>query len=200
VDTAHESFIASVCGSESIGNRVRPRYFLPSGNAWYSCMPYQWLPLEDGTQRLHLWPHRSLTQRGFVWFIGATATLIAVPLIGVLGSPVLWMLLPFLLVAIWAVWFALRKNGRDRDILEDLSLSADSIRLTRHGPRGRRQDWEANPHWLRVTLHPTGGPVPNYLTLKGEGREVELGAFLSEEERVRLRDELLVALDGVRRA
>jgi uncharacterized membrane protein len=28
--------------------------------------------------------------------------------------------------------------------------------------------------------------VPNYLTLKGEGREVELGAFLSEEERVAL--------------
>ena len=28
------------------------------------------------------------------------------------------------------------------------------------------------------------------LTLKGEGREVELGAFLAEEERIALRDEL----------
>jgi uncharacterized membrane protein len=161
-------------------------------------MPYEWLPPEDDTQRLHLWPHRSLTQRGFVSFVGVTAALIAVPLFGVLGSPVLWALLPFLLLAIWAVWFALRKNGRDRDILEDLRLSVDTIRITRHGPKGKRQDWTANPHWLRVTLHPTGGPVPNYLTLKGEGREVELGAFLSEEERIALRGELVAKLAVLR--
>jgi uncharacterized membrane protein len=157
-------------------------------------MPYEWLPPEGGEDRLHLWPHRSLNQRGFVWFISLTAALIAVPLLAVLGNPVLWALLPFVLIAIWAIWFALRKNGRDRDIVEDLCLARDRITLSRHGPKGRRQDWEANPYWLRVTLHETGGPVPNYLTLKGEGREVELGAFLSEEERLALRDELVARL------
>jgi uncharacterized membrane protein len=157
-------------------------------------MPYEWLPPEGGEDRLHLWPHRSLNQRGFVWFISLTAALIAVPLLAVLGNPVLWALLPFVLIAIWAIWFALRKNGRDRDIVEDLCLGRDRITLSRHGPKGRRQDWEANPYWLRVTLHETGGPVPNYLTLKGEGREVELGAFLSEEERLALRDELVARL------
>ena len=153
-------------------------------------MPYEWLPPDDGAQRLHLWPHRSLTQRGFVGFVGLTAALIGVPLLAHLGSPVLWALLPFLAGTIWAIWFALRKNGRDRDIVETLSLTPDRITLVRHGPKGQRQDWEANPYWLRVTLHATGGPVPNYLTLKGEGREVELGAFLSEEERVALKREL----------
>lgn len=153
-------------------------------------MPYQWYPQEGGEDRLHLWPHRSLNQRGFVWFVGVTAALIGVPLVAILGTPVLWGLLPFLLGAVWAIWFALRKNGRDRDIVEDLHLSPQTVRLVRHGPRGRRQEWEANPHWVRVTLHATGGPVPNYLTMKGEGREVELGAFLSEDERVALRDEL----------
>jgi uncharacterized membrane protein len=153
-------------------------------------MPYEWLPPEDGEDRLQLWPHRSLDQRGFVWFIGLTAALIAVPLFGILGSPVLWALLPFLLAAIWAVWFALRKNGRDRDIVEDLRLSPDRITLVRHGPKGKRKDWEANPYWLRLTLHETGGPVPNYLTLKADGREVELGAFLSEDERIALAEDL----------
>ena len=166
-------------------------------------MPYEWLPPDDlktnGTDaRLHLWPHRSLTQRGFVWFVGGTAALIVVPVVAILGSPVVWGLLPFLLGAIWAIWFALRKNGRDRDIVEDLTLSADRITLSRHGPRGKRQDWEANPYWLRVTLHPTGGPVPNYLTLKGEAREVELGAFLSEEERITLSHELEQRLAALR--
>lgn len=161
-------------------------------------MPYQWLPPDGGEDRLQLWPHRSLTQRGFVWFIGATAALIAVPLIAILGSPVLWALLPFLLGAIWAIWFALRKNGRDRDIVEDLRLSPDRITLVRHGPKGRRQDWEANSYWVQVTLHETGGPVPHYLTLKGEGREVELGAFLSEDERIDLDRELRSRLGKLR--
>ena len=161
-------------------------------------MPYEWLPSDGGEDRLHLWPHRSLDQRGFVWFVGLTAALIAVPLLGILGSPVVWALLPFLLTAIWAIWFALRKNGRDRDIVEDLRLGRERITLVRHGPRGLRQDWEANPYWLRVSLHETGGPVPNYLTLKGEGREVELGAFLSEEERVALRAELQSRLHALR--
>jgi uncharacterized membrane protein len=153
-------------------------------------MPYEWLPPERGEERLHLWPHRSLTQRGFVWFIGLTAVAIATPLAAILGSPVLWGLLPFLLGAIWAIWFALRKNGRDRNIVEDLRLSPDRVTLVRYGPNGKRQQWEANPYWLRLTLHPTGGPVQNYLTMKAKGREVELGAFLSEEERIALRDDL----------
>lgn len=161
-------------------------------------MPYQWLPPEGDTRRLHLWPHRSLTQPGFVWFVGTTAALIALPLLAVLGNPVLWGLLPFLLATIWAIWFALRKNGRDRDILEELELSPGSIRLARHGPKGARQDWQANPHWVRVECHGTGGPVPNYLTLKGGPREVEIGAFLSEEERIRLRGELAGALAAFR--
>lgn len=163
-------------------------------------MPYEWLPSDDNEARLHVWPHRSLSQRGFVWFLGLTAALISVPLLGILGSPVLWALLPFLLAAIWAIWFALRKNGRDRDIVEDLTLTASKVTLSRHGPRGTRRDWAANPYWLRVTLHETGGPVPNYLTLKGENREVELGAFLSEEERVALYRELTSRVASLRRA
>ena len=159
-------------------------------------MPYEWLPSEGGEDRLHLWPHRSLTQSGFVWFVGLTAALIAVPLFGILGTPVLWAILPFLLGAIWAIWFALRKNGRDRDIVEDLRLTPDRITLVRHGPRGKRQDWEANPYWLRLTLHETGGPVPNYLTLRGGDREVEIGAFLDAAERLALYGDLKRALRG----
>jgi uncharacterized membrane protein len=161
-------------------------------------MPHEWLPPADDQRRLHLWPHRSLSQRGFVWFIGLTAALVALPLLAVLGSPVVWALLPFVAAMLAALWLALRKNGRDRDILEELVLSTTRVTLTRHGPRGQRQDWEANPHWLRITLHEEGGPVPNYLTLKAKGREVELGAFLSEEERITLHKELQEALVTMR--
>jgi uncharacterized membrane protein len=131
-----------------------------------------------------------LTQRGFVWFLGLTAALIALPLLSILGSPVLWALLPFLGATVAGIWLALRRNGKDRHIVEELVLTPNRVSLARHGPRGQKQDWEANPHWLRITLHEEGGPVPNYLTLKAKGREVELGAFLSEEERIALHNEL----------
>ncbi len=60
------------------------------------------------------------------------------------------------------------------------------------------QEWQANPHWVRLTLHPTAGPVPQYLTLTGNGREVELGAFLTEAERIALHTDLTQALARTR--
>lgn len=161
-------------------------------------MPYEFLPSPQPETHLHLWPYRSLSRRGFVWFIGGTAALIAVPLFAVIGTPVLWGLLPFLAAAIAAVWWALDRSFRDGEIVEDLVLSADQITLVRHGPRGLRQDWQANPHWVRLTIHPKDGPVPNYLTLNGNGREVELGAFLTPNERVALRGELAERLAKMR--
>ena len=157
-------------------------------------MPYEYLANSPAETRLHLWPHQSLPPRGFVWFIGATAALIAVPLLSLLGNAALWVLLPFLGAAVAAVWWALQRSYRDGQIIEDLTLTPDLITLTRHGPRGRRQDWQGNPHWLRLTLHPTAGPVPDYLTMKAEGREVELGAFLSQQERIALRADVQAAL------
>ncbi|MFN3936234.1 MAG: DUF2244 domain-containing protein [Gemmobacter sp.] len=161
-------------------------------------MPYEWLPPDGPRRRLHLWPYRSLPRRGMVAFLGATAALVALPLLSVLGSPVLWGILPFMLIAIAAVWYALDRSYRDAEIIEDLVLDEDRVTLTRHGPRGRCQTWEANPYWVRPVLHATAGPVPNYLTLQGGPREVELGAFLTEEERLALQGELSAALAQLR--
>ena len=161
-------------------------------------MPYEFLPSPPSEAHLNLWPYRSLPRRGFVWFIGGTAALIGVPLIAVVGTPVLWGLLPFLVAAIAAVWWALERSYRDGEIVENLALTADQITLTRHGPRGQHHDWQANPHWVRLTLHAKDGPVPQYLTLTGNGREVELGAFLTPAERVTLKGELAELLAKIR--
>ena len=117
--------------------------------------------------RLTLWPYRSLPKRGFVIFIAITATMLLVPLLGVLGSPVLWMLLPFMAGAIAVIWIALQRSYRDGEVLEELTLTRDRITLT-HQKRGADvQYWEANPYWVRITLHPGDLPVPRYLTLNG---------------------------------
>ncbi|SFE21469.1 DUF2244 domain-containing protein [Roseivivax sediminis] len=154
-------------------------------------MPYRWT---DDTQgypaELTLWPHNSLPPAGFAAFILATFTMATLPLYGLLGTVLLWGLLPFLLIALGGLYWALRRNEADRRILEILTLERERMRLVRHNPRGACQEWEGNPYWTRVTLHPKGGPVPFYVTLSGAGREVEIGAFLSEDERKALYDEL----------
>ena len=161
-------------------------------------MPYEWIEPEAGPDapmaELHLWPYRSLPKAGFVIFIGLTVGMIALPLVAVIGSKILWALLPFLSAAVAGLWYALNRSYRDGSTLEILTLRRDRIALIRHNPRGPVQEWQANPYWTIVQIHPTGGPVPNYLTLKGEGREVEVVAFLSEGERIVLKAELDAAL------
>lgn len=153
-------------------------------------MPYEWTQSDDAWPELHLWPYRSLPRLGFVWFIGGTAALISLPLFAALGTVVLWGLLPFLGAAVAGIWWALNRSYRDGELTEVLTLAPDRITLIRRAPDGSEQRWDANPYWVAVRLYPAGGRVPQYLTLKGEGREVELGAFLTEEERVALAEDL----------
>ena len=158
-------------------------------------MPYRWTTEpSDQTQELLLWPHESLPPRGFAGFIGVTFVLILLPGIPLLGTPILWGLLPFLLLAVWGIYFALRRNHRARQITEVLTLGPETTRLWRRNPDGGIQEWSCNPYWCRVTKYDTEGPVPHYITLKGQNREVEIGAFLSEEERITLYDDLNRAL------
>lgn len=151
--------------------------------------------------QLCLWPHRSLSRRGFVWFIGLTAGLICLPLLALLGSKYLWVMLPFLAAAVAAIWYFLERSYRDGMILETLTVWSDHIALVRQNPRGKAQHWQANPYWVSVKMHPNSGPasgpVDNYITLHGNNRDVEIGAFLSAGERKILLTELQAVLAGV---
>lgn len=153
---------------------------------------------EVGGYELRAWPHRSLPKQGFVMFIGLTAALMLVPLLAVVGSVVLWGLLPFAGGILIAIWVALQHSYRTGDVLEVLTLSADHITLTHRPYKGAEARWEANPFWVTAHLHDDQGPVEKYLTLKGGGREVELGAFLTVEEREQLYDDLTRHLNDAR--
>ena len=110
-------------------------------------MPYQWItpPTAGAEAELHLWPYRSLPRRGFVWFIGGTAAALTVPLLAVLGSPILWGLLPFMLLVLWALWWALSRSYRDGAILEVLT-----------GPSWR---WHEDPIQRLVWFEQATAPV-----------------------------------------
>ncbi len=160
-------------------------------------MPCEWSQSEPDACRLRLWPYRSLGPRGFAAFIGATALMLAVlPRFSAPRS--FWGLLPFIVAVVAGMWWALRRSWQDAAVSEVLTLDHDRVAIRRTDPDGTVRDWEANPYWTAVNLRPLGGPVAQYLTLKGAGREVELGAFLTPEERVRLAEDLRLRIAGVR--
>lgn len=143
---------------------------------------------------LHLWPYRSLPKRGFVAVIALAFAAILIPVSAFIGTLAWWWLLVPALGALGALWWFIDRSYRDGEILEELEIWPDHIRLTRTGPHRRHAMWEANLHWVTLDIHRRGGPVPDYLTLKGSGREVEIGAFLHEDERPVLHDEIARAL------
>jgi uncharacterized membrane protein len=164
-------------------------------------MPYEWMPKPPHVKpdwQLSLWPYRSLLRKHFVIFIGVTVALCALPLMLVLGTSVLWGLLPFFALVIAGVWYALHVSYRRGEVLEKLAVGESRVHLTRHNPNGATQEWVANRYWVTVHLHPRGGPVENYITLRGGDREVEIGAFLDADERLVLYDDLKRALHAER--
>ncbi|MGR3514925.1 MAG: DUF2244 domain-containing protein [Paracoccaceae bacterium] len=151
-------------------------------------MPYAWSDTPE-ENKLTLWAHQSMTPGGFTWFMGATAVMLSLPLFALLGSAVAWVLMVFFLLTIAGTWRAITANQRARNIEEELRVTATTVNLEHRPAKGPALHWEANPHWVSVNLR-NDGPVENYLTLRGGGREVELGAFLTPEERAALYDEL----------
>ena len=161
-------------------------------------MPYEWTQPDHPEQPLLLrvWPYRSLPRRGFAGVILLAFGLILIPMIPVLGTMALWGVLPFLLLVLSALWLGLRRSYRDGGLIEELTIGRDALHLERHNPRGGVQEWDCNRYWARVEMHPRGGPVDHYITLSGSGRVVEIGAFLSEEERKALYGDLERAIRG----
>ncbi len=143
---------------------------------------------------IEVWPYNSLKPKGFVLFLGSTFVLISLPLFNVLGTTVFWGLLPFLL-CFYSVWLHTAKLKRPPNP-EQLTLSREEIALIRQNPTGEHKRWVCSPYWAKLKIYETEGPVANYITLTGNGREVELGAFLSEDERRTLYGELKQLLDG----
>ncbi|WP_137701376.1 DUF2244 domain-containing protein [Marimonas lutisalis] len=156
-------------------------------------MPHRWSNTTDERQ-VTLWPHRSLPRRGFAAIILMAFLLATVPLYGLLGTVFLWGLLPFLLLAVAGLWWALEHTYKTAEVLETLTITPEQTRLVHQPPKGDVLTWECNTYWTRAQIYLTGGPVEHYVTLSGNGREVEIGRFLSEKERKILIGELKEAL------
>ena len=110
----------------------------------------------------------------------------ALSILALLDNGVMWIIAAALGTALIAIWVALKASWRRGTVREELAIWIDKVHLRRIDPDGSCQVWQANPYWVDVEMQQTGGPVPNYPTLCGRGRTVEIGSLLSEQSRPEL--------------
>lgn len=133
-------------------------------------------------------PNCSLTLRGRKLAFGliATVVLLIASIFSWLGY---WLILPFagleIGVLAWA-FDALEKRSGD---YETLSLCGDEIVVERRrGDMLERRTF--NCHWTQLVTVGNGRSGRVGVALRSHGRETELGAFLTDEGRLELAEEL----------
>ena len=114
----------------------------------------------------------------------------ALSILALLDNGVMWIIAAALRTALIAIWVALKASWQRGTVREELEIWIDKVHLRRIDPDGSCQVWQANPYWVDVEVQQTGGPVPNYLTLRGRGCTVEIGSQLSEQAHPELAQDL----------
>ncbi|SEK63220.1 DUF2244 domain-containing protein [Pacificibacter marinus] len=176
-------------------------------------MPYQWSPdhrtltrpvsqtSAEPILRLDVWPHRSMPNTGFKTAIWVMFIAGCLPVVAFIGTAAFWVLLACLLLTLAALWTALRRSDRPH-LREQILIWPNQMALSHWTAKGELKTWEANPYWVKIHMRAGGGPVEHYLTLQSSatdtGRAVELGRFLSPEERQALRNDLAFVLSQLR--
>ncbi len=134
---------------------------------------------------IRLVPNRSLNSNG---------TNFLLPIIPFIGSPIGTTLTIFSGLTFYLFLTLLQKNFQQGSTFEEILISKRKIKVVHQEKNKERLTWECNPYWTKVHLDINNPRLKNYLTLAGKGKHIELGAFLSPEERLELRDKIQNAL------
>jgi uncharacterized membrane protein len=145
-----------------------------------------------------LYPHRSLSQRGFLILTIGTVTIVALygGLFLVLGA---WPIFGFLGAEWLLFWWLLRTHFRGDRQAERIRLYPDHLLLQRIDAKGRVAEERFEPYWLQIVLQERGFDNPALL-LRSHGQAVEIGVFLGADERRQFAGQLRAALQRWRTA
>ncbi len=144
--------------------------------------------------RMRLMPNRSLDSTGtkIVFILIACGFLL--PLIPFIGSAIGTTITIFSGLTFYLFLTLLQKNFQQAYIFEEIFISKNKVIVVHQEKNKEQKTWEGNPYWTRVRIDVNNPKLKNYLTLTGKGQHIELGAFLSPDERIELRDEIQNAL------
>jgi uncharacterized membrane protein len=141
-----------------------------------------------------LHPHRSLGPRGFLVLMAvmsAMALSFGLRFL-LLGA---WPVMGFMGLDVLAVYIAFKVNYRRARLFETVQLTDDRLTVRRVLPDGKANEWHFMPSWVRVRMDDPPR-LDSPLTLSSHGRALEIGAFLTPEERLEVAHALK---DAIRR-
>tara|TARA_B100000676_G_C18053497_1_gene832773 strand:- start:1074 stop:1466 length:393 start_codon:yes stop_codon:yes gene_type:complete len=109
-----------------------------------------------------------------------------------------WPVLGFCGLEILLLYWAFRANYRSGRGGEDLQLTEKVMEVVRTSPYGQTRYWHFEPTWLQVLID---DPPEHHSKLKlaSHGRSLEIGSFLTPQERLQVAHALRDALNRWRR-
>ena len=145
-----------------------------------------------------LYPHRSLSPVGFLVLMSAISGS-SIALGAVFWIAGAWPVIGFLGLDILLIYVAFRLSYRDARQYEILRLTRTKLIIERFICGRQVMQKQLEPYWLsvRVEEERTG---PDRLILRSHGRALEIGAFLSPQEKQDLAGTLTNALARIRSA
>lgn len=143
-----------------------------------------------------LHPHASLTPRGFFLLMAAVGVIsfcagVAFVIAGA------WPVFGFFAIDMVLVYLAFKLNYQDARRYETLQLTDTTLTVERVAPSGKRERWRFQPYWLQVEIEDHPAP-DSALTLRSHGRIVEIGSFLTADEKIDLANALRAELHKLR--
>ena len=108
-------------------------------------------------ESLTIWPHRSLSPRGFALVMAALGSLAFCIGLGffLLGS---WPVIGFLGLEILVVWGAFKLNYRAAKRRQHLTATTKKLKIENVSPEGDRETTEMPTAWVQVELTPRDEP------------------------------------------
>ena len=143
---------------------------------------------------IRLVPNRSLNSNGTKVVFAVIASGFLLPIIPFIGSPIGTTLTIFSGLTFYLFLTMLQRNFQQGSTFEEVLISKNRIKVVHKEKNKKLMTWECNPYWTKVHLDINNPKLKNYLTLAGKGKRIELGAFLSPDERLELRDKIQNAL------
>lgn len=92
-----------------------------------------------------------------------------------------WLILPFAGLEMLVLFLALRYVDRHAADYERVAIDGDRVEVERH-EGGRTQRFELNRYWARVVASGNG----ERLALRSHGRDLEIGHFMNDAQRLEL--------------
>lgn len=146
--------------------------------------------------RAVLYPHRSLSPRGFLILMLAigSASFVTGMTFLMMGA---WPVMGFFGLDVLLVYIAFKLNYQAGEAYELVELTPRTLKLTQVASSGEAKSFEFNPYWVRV-LFTESHDGTNNLKVASHGRELEFGRLLNDEERADFARALTTALNKAR--